>query len=87
MAAGCRPLTRSKNEMKKRLLYLLLLLALPAAARDLRYTPQGNDFVIENGTARFTRALYGTNTAFRVETSDRPEFGLFMPNMGGTMWR
>jgi len=35
--------------------------------RTVRYHPEGNDFVIENGDRRFTRALYGTNTAFRVE--------------------
>lgn len=53
--------------------------------RELRYTPQGEDFVIINGDKRFNRALYGTNTAFRVETSDIPEFGLFMPGMGGNI--
>ena len=34
--------------------------------RELRYTPEGDDFVIVNGDKRFNRALYGTNTAFRV---------------------
>jgi hypothetical protein len=53
--------------------------------RKLRYTPEGDDFVIVNGDKRFNKALYGTNTAFRVETSDIPEFGLFMPNMGGNI--
>lgn len=71
--------------MKGLLISLLLLLALPSAARELRYRPEGNDFVIENGRARFNRALYGTNTAFRVETGDVPEFGLFMPGMGGNI--
>jgi hypothetical protein len=52
-------------------------------ARTLRYRPDGTDFVIENGTKRFTRALYGTNTAFRVETGDLPEFALYLPGMGG----
>ncbi|WP_448700216.1 DUF4450 domain-containing protein [Mucilaginibacter sp. AW1-3] len=51
--------------------------------RTLRYHPEGSDFVITNGNRLFTRALYGTNTAFRVEGSDRPEFGLYMPGMGG----
>lgn len=51
--------------------------------RELRYHPEGSDFVITNGTRLFTRALYGTNTAFRVEAGDRPEFGLYMPGMGG----
>ncbi|OFX75304.1 MAG: hypothetical protein A2071_12725 [Bacteroidetes bacterium GWC1_47_7] len=53
--------------------------------RELRYTPEGDDFVIVNGNKRFNRALYGTNTAFRVETGDMPEFGLFMPHMGGNI--
>lgn len=53
--------------------------------RQLRYTPEGEDFVIVNGDRKFNRALYGTNTAFRVETGDIPEFGLFMPNMGGNI--
>jgi len=51
--------------------------------RELRYHPEGTDFVITNGNRLFTRALYGTNTAFRVEAGDRPEFGLYMPGMGG----
>ena len=53
--------------------------------RCLRYHPEGEDFVIVNGDRKFNRALYGTNTAFRVETGDVPEFGFFMPNMGGNM--
>lgn len=50
---------------------------------ELRYKPDGKDFVIVNGNRLFTRALYGTNTAFRVEAGDRPEFALYMPGMGG----
>jgi len=53
--------------------------------RELRYHPNGDDFVIVNGKNRFNRALYGTNNAFRIETGDMPEFGLFMPNMGGNI--
>ena len=53
--------------------------------RELRYHPDGQDFVIINGKRLFTRALYGTNTAFRVETGDQPEFALYMPGMGGNM--
>jgi Domain of unknown function (DUF4450)/Glycosyl-hydrolase family 116, catalytic region len=51
--------------------------------RTVRYQPDGTDFVITNGNRRFTRALYGTNTAFRVEAGDLPEFALYMPGMGG----
>jgi len=64
----------------------------PAAAplwhnqpRTLRYRPEGQDFVITNGTRRFNRALYGTNTAFRVEAGDLPEFALYLPGMGGNL--
>src|SRR5690349_14042052 len=51
--------------------------------RALRYKPENGDFVITNGNRRFTRALYGTNTGFRVESGDLPEFALYMPGMGG----
>lgn len=53
--------------------------------RELRYHPEGRDFVIQNGTRRFNRALYGTNTAFRVETGDLPEFAMYLPGMGGNL--
>jgi hypothetical protein len=53
--------------------------------RVLRYHPEGEDIVITNGNRRFTRALYGTNTAFRVEAGDLPEFALYMPGMGGNI--
>src|SRR5688572_9350528 len=39
-------------------------------------------FVCENATRRFNRALYGTNTGFRIETGDSPELALYMPGMG-----
>ena len=53
--------------------------------RTLRYRPDGQDFVITNGTRRFNRALYGTHTAFRVEAGDLPEFALYLPGMGGNL--
>jgi len=51
--------------------------------RTMHYQPQGNDFILYQGRRKFNRALYGTNTAFRVETGDLPEFALYMPGMGG----
>ncbi len=51
--------------------------------QELRYKPDGRDFVIVNGKRLFTRAIYGNNTAFRLEAGDRPEFALYMPGMGG----
>lgn len=86
--------------MKMKVLFLLFTLLVTAAKaqdinpalywqgkeRTLRYTPDGEEFVITNGDKRFTRAIYGTNTGFRFETSDFPEFGLYMPNLGGSVY-
>lgn len=46
--------------------------------RTLQYHPEGNDFVCMNGKNRYTRALYGGPTAFRLETSDRPVFAAYI---------
>lgn len=54
-------------------------------ARPLRYHPDGTDFVIENGAEFFNRPLYGTNTAFRVDAGDKPEFVLYLPGRGGNL--
>lgn len=51
--------------------------------RKIHYAPEGNGFVLKNGTRKFNRALYGSNTGFRVEAGDLPEFALYMPGMGG----
>lgn len=53
--------------------------------RAIHYQPEGEDFVCTNGKLRFNRALYGTNTAFRVEAGDLPEFALYLPGMGGNL--
>ena len=47
------------------------------AARTLQYRPDGEDFVSVNGKNRYTRALYGSHTAFRLEPSDRPIFAVY----------
>ncbi len=44
--------------------------------RTMNYRPEGRAFVCINGTNRFTRALYGSHTAYRIETSDRPVFAI-----------
>lgn len=70
---------------------LFIFFSLPVSAQNLwhnkertiHYLPQGNDFVLYKGTRKFNRALYGTNTAFRVEAGDLPEFAMYMPGMGG----
>ncbi|OMP76127.1 DUF4450 domain-containing protein [[Flexibacter] sp. ATCC 35208] len=46
--------------------------------RTLQYHPEGHDFVCMNGKNRYTRALYGGPTAFRLETSDRPVFAAYI---------
>ncbi len=51
--------------------------------REIHYIPDGDGFLLKNGKQKFNRALYGTNTAFRVETGDVPEFAMYMPGMGG----
>ncbi|MEL0456508.1 DUF4450 domain-containing protein [Flavobacteriaceae bacterium SZ-1-7] len=51
--------------------------------RKIHYVPDGESFVLKNGTRKFNRALYGTNTGFRVETGDLPEFAMYLPGMGG----
>ena len=46
--------------------------------RRLNYLPDGEDFVSINGENRYTRALYGSPTAWRLETSDRPIFASYV---------
>lgn len=45
--------------------------------RTLQYHPEDNGFVRENGWNRYTRALYGSHSNFRLETSDRPLFATY----------
>ena len=46
--------------------------------RTMQYTPTTGGYIYrKNGDNLYTRALYGGNTAFRLETSDRPIFGAF----------
>ncbi len=48
------------------------------AKRSMQYYPDGEDFVSINGKNRYTRALYGGHTAFRLETSDFPVFASYV---------
>ncbi len=52
-----------------------LLLSVSMSAQQ--YRPEGRAFVCVNGQQRFTRALYGGITDWRVETSDRPVFAIY----------
>ncbi|MDE5571229.1 MAG: DUF4450 domain-containing protein, partial [Prevotella sp.] len=44
--------------------------------RRQQYKPHQGDFVCQDGTNRYTRALYGSYTDWRLETSDRPIFAV-----------
>ncbi len=46
-------------------------------ARVMLYHPEGKALVCENGENRYTRALYGGHTEWRLETSDRPLFAVY----------
>ena len=59
-------------------LLLIGITALEAQeSRVMRYFPEGRDIVCLNGDGRYTRALYGNETCFRLETSDRPVFAVY----------
>lgn len=53
--------------------------------RSPHYLPDGGGVVTHDGPGRFNRALYGAHTGFRVECSDTPEFGIYLPGMGGNL--
>ena len=44
--------------------------------RRQQYVPENRGFVCENGQNRFTRALYGGHTDYRIETSDKAIFAI-----------
>ena len=48
------------------------------AVRELQYVPEYDVVVCKNGNNRYTRALYGGTSSYRLETSDRPVFALFL---------
>ena len=61
----------------KRIMFVLSAMMLSLGVRAQQYRPEGRAFVCVNGQHRFTRALYGSPTEWRVETSDRPVFALY----------
>ena len=71
------------------MLLMALLCSIDAFAQT-RYYPEGDGIVCEStleeclqgksGTNRFTRALYGGHTDWRLETSDRPVFAVVKKN-------
>ena len=63
--------------MKRPLLTLVFSLLGIAFCQALQqYYPSGRAIICQNGTNRFTRALYGGWTDYRIETSDRPVFAI-----------
>ena len=64
----------------KGVLPFCLLTFLPLHIVSQNYRPSGQAFVCSNGQNRYTRALYGSHTEWRVETSDRPVFALYKKN-------
>lgn len=56
-----------------------------SVSTKLHYTPQGNSVVSVDGSVKFNRGLYGAHSGFRVDCSDMPEFGIYMPRMGGNL--
>ena len=65
------------REWMRAVLPVCLLTVLPLGVVSQNYRPSGQAFVCSNGQNRYTRALYGSPTDWRVETSDRPVFALY----------
>ncbi|MDE6418176.1 MAG: DUF4450 domain-containing protein, partial [Duncaniella sp.] len=77
-----------------RLISLAAALSIAAAglsaapqARPFHYRPtaDGIGAVCVDGTAKFIRGLYGAHSGFRMDCSDMPEFGIYLPRMGGNL--
>ena len=66
---------REAKQFVKALLLILALHCLPLAS-SAKYIPENRGFVCENGKNRFTRALYGGHSDYRIETSDKPIFAI-----------
>lgn len=65
---------------------MLLLAGGSATAKGgFHYTPQGGSAVCVDGTTLYNRALYGAHSGFRMECSDIPVFGIYLPGMGGNL--
>jgi hypothetical protein len=47
-----------------------------STSRVAQYRPEDGGFVCENGKNRYTRALYGGWSDYRIETSDKPIFAI-----------
>lgn len=58
-----------------------------ADAKPLHYRPtaDGTGAVTVDGTRKYIRGLYGAHSGFRIDCSDTPEFGVYLPRMGGNL--
>lgn len=68
-----------KTPLCTALLSLFAISSFGQIVRPTHYLPDGRDIVCTNGQSRYTRALYGPYTGFRIETSDRPVFAVYQP--------
>lgn len=59
------------------LLTLAAVSVMAATGRKQQYFPDGRDIVCQDGDKRYNRALYGSYTEYRLETSDRPIFAVY----------
>lgn len=76
--------------MKSKIISVLILaVSLQTAAgielRPRHYVPDDRSAVCIDGKTKFNRALYGAHSGFRMECSDMPEFGIYLPHMGGNL--
>ena len=66
--------------MRRQVLFIVLMVCFSVSAicgeRRQQYRPHHTSFICENGENRYTRALYGSPTDWRLETSDRPVFAV-----------
>ena len=67
--------------MKRIISTSIILLAavsiMAVTGRKQQYFPDGRDIVCQDGDKRYNRALYGSYTEYRLETSDRPIFAVY----------
>ncbi|MBQ3360570.1 MAG: DUF4450 domain-containing protein, partial [Prevotella sp.] len=57
-------------------LLIVVSMSVLAKERQQQYTPHHGSWVCKDGTNRYTRALYGSHTDWRLETSDYPIFAV-----------
>lgn len=80
------PLPEMKNGIIAGILLTLLWTVYATGTpRSRHYIPDDTGAMTVDGRARFNRSLYGAHSGFRVDCSDTPEFGMYLPRMGGNL--